>query len=115
MSGGLTTFIENLGGKRTSKPDEWLMECWVCNARKLYFNVSKVKGFCVKCWEPRSLEDIAGQSGVARGDVFQYIRDANLADMRAVGFKETILQGLFGKERSMTRELPEIAWPDEYR
>jgi hypothetical protein len=113
---GLETFLDTLGAKKTSKPDEWLMECWVCNAPKLYFNVVKVKGFCVKCWEPRSLEDIAQKTaGINKHQVYQYIADAKLAAMRVTGLKDSILEGLHGTTRSGFRELPEISFPDEYR
>lgn len=112
---GLEPFLESLGAKRTSKEHEWLMDCWICDARKLYFNVEKVKGFCVKCWEPRSLLDIAKHEGVAHGQIYQFIRDAKLADMRSVGLKETMLQGLLGRERSLVTELPTVEWPEEYR
>lgn len=112
---GVEQFLETLGAKRTSKSDEWLMDCWVCDAKKLYFNVAKVKGFCVKCWEPRSLEDIAQQSGIGRHQVHQYVADAKLADMRATGLKEHMLQGLMGTNRVLSKELPEIQFPDEYR
>lgn len=112
---GLETFLENLGAKKTSKGDEWLMDCWECGDRKLYFNIQKITGFCVKCWVPRTLQDIAKQHGIARFDILQFIQDIKLEEMRTQGLRDTVLQGLLGRERAPMADLPEVLLPSEYR
>jgi hypothetical protein len=113
----LTEFLQDIGAKSTNKQSEWLLTCWECGAEKLYFNVNKVIGYCVKCDCVRSLSDIAREvAGLPVSSVWGYIEEHRRQEQLAVGFKDAVLEGLEAQKSSdVVKPLVAIKFPPEYR
>ncbi len=118
----LHTFLQALGFKATSTPNEYLAsECWKCGGQdKLYFNTQKLVGFCQKCSRPVFLKDLLKESGLdlTSKDLVDKLDELQRSmDMADQGFKDAVLSRLMNDvpAPSGVNPLPEVAFPDEFQ
>ena len=113
----LIEFLDSVGAKPTHKQSEWLMDCWECGQAKLYVNLDKVVGYCVKCDKIRTMFDICvNVAHVPYHQIQEFIENQRTEDFRVGSFRESMEQGLFRTNALQAeKQLKEMKWPEGYR
>jgi hypothetical protein len=118
----LHSFLISLGFRATSTANEYLAkECWHCGGiDKLYFNVKKLIGVCLKCSQVIDLKALARESGSGNDlkSILETLeglqRESEVAEL---GFRDAVFARLNGLsvEDSKQKGVSEVAFPDEFR
>jgi hypothetical protein len=113
----LHSFLRSLGGKQTGNSAEFVFDCWLCGGKeKLYFNVSKLIGFCQKCSSPVSLHQLAAElGGVSIKDIQEYIVEAQTRGAHTADFKDNVLNALLAEGTKAAMAPQEISLPPSFR
>ena len=113
----LVGFLSACGGKPSSKPSEWIFDCWLCLGKeKLYFNTHKLIGFCQKCQKPISLNALATElGGISVKDIQKFVEESIITDKMSMGFKESVLESLLSESTTSAEHPREIALPPTFR
>lgn len=119
MSTSLLRFLQECDGKPTGKGDEWVFDCPLCGGQsKLYFNVKKLVGYCVKCSTPMNLEQLAkSMANVPFAQVQAWMSEKTLEEAKSTGLMDLVLslQQQQLPQKTELEVLPELQFPKEYR
>lgn len=110
-------FLDSVGARPTTTTSEWLMDCWDCGEHKLYFNVDRIIGYCVKCDKTRTLYDIARHvADIPYSQIQEFIENHKTQEFKLGSFRESMVEGLFRTNALQAeKELKEMQWPEGYR
>lgn len=110
-------FLSACGGRASGKSSEWVFDCWKCSGKeKLYFNTSKLIGYCQKCNSVVSLKTLAFElGGISLHEIQKFVEEAAYNDKIALGFKESVLTGLIGESQSAAITPKTISLPSTFR
>lgn len=113
----LISFLSACGGRPSGKSSEWLFDCFMCSGKdKLYFNTTKLIGFCQKCQKPVSLKTLASElGGVSVKDIQKFLEEAEYNDKMAMGFKESVLNALLSEGQVAAQTPREVSLPPTFR
>jgi hypothetical protein len=116
----IVSVVVSLGGKRTGDGKEYVMDCWFCDGQqKVYFNVKKGIGYCVKCQKTIDLASLFKEAGLSFGaskealkEIQQEARSVELGDNSLLDCVVSKL--LPNRKMEAIRDLPAAKLPDCY-